>query len=158
MATRQTAAQTAAQAQVSDNGLPADWAEVESFAGHNPTDKADLIDVPFMILGAEIERNDNRNYDTMWVYAIDRNGNEFEFSDASSGIREQVRGILIEKGLSPTPGEGFQSFKMVVPRGLRVSEFKAAVTDDNGNPTGKTRTASTYYLTGSGRTAAGSPS
>src|SRR3954471_12713252 len=52
--------------------LPTAWAggDVAEFNGHNPTDKEDLVDIPFLIIGAEVERNENRGYDTVWVYAL----------------------------------------------------------------------------------------
>src|SRR5690348_8033988 len=76
--------------------MPAAWGSepIEQFSGHDLTDKSDLIGVPFLIIGAEIERNENREYDVAYVYALDVNGTEFEFSDTSStGVRHQVQGL-----------------------------------------------------------------
>lgn len=125
-----------------------DMTDVKSFGGHNPTDKADLIGEPFLVIGAEFEKNENRDYDVVWVYALDSNGTEFEFSDAGSGVRETIRAEFESREKPATPDTGFFAFRMLAPRGLRVSEFKAR------NPeTGKMQAASTYYFAGSGRTA-----
>jgi hypothetical protein len=135
-----------------DSALPAAWGTepVDQFNGHDLTEKKELIDVPFLIIGAEFERNESRGYDVAYVYALDINGTEFEFSDSSTtGVKSQLQAYLTEKGLNPAPGGGFQKMRLVIPRGLRVSEFK--VKDEE---TGKTRTASTYYLTTNGRAAA----
>lgn len=154
MATRQTAAQKAAeaaQAVTTDAAIPAAWGDepIDEFNGHNLTDKADLIGVPFLIIGTEIERTDGKDYDVAYVYALDTNGTEFEFSDTSStGVRAQVQGMLAEKGLPPHAGAGFQALRVKIMGGLRPSEF--SVVDDE---TGKKRKATTYYLTASGRKA-----
>jgi hypothetical protein len=155
MATRQTAAQKAAaeaaNAQAVTTDVPAAWGDepIEEFNGHNLTDKADLIGVPFLIIGTEIERTDGKDYDVAYVYALDTNGTEFEFSDTSStGVRSQVQGILAEKGLPPHAGAGFQPLRVKIMGGLRPSEF--SVVDEE---TGKKRKATTYYLTASGRKA-----
>jgi hypothetical protein len=128
---------------------PAAWgSEVELFTGHDLTEKKELVGIPFLILGAEIERNDNRQYDIAYVYAMDANGTEFEFSDTSStGILPQIQALLNERGLNPAPGGGFQKFPkgIVCMRGLRVSEF-----DFTDEETGKKRKASVFYLSASG--------
>jgi hypothetical protein len=147
MATRQTAAQKAAAeaaAQAVTTDLPAAWGDepIEEFNGHNLTEKADLIGVPFLIIGTEIERTDGKDYDVAYVYALDANGTEFEFSDTSTtGVRAQIQTVLAEKGLPPHAGAGFQKLRMVIRNGLRASEF--SVTDEE---TGKKRKATTYYL------------
>lgn len=155
MATRQTAAQKAAAeaAPVSPvditDVLSSAWGDepIEEFNGHNLTDKADLIGVPFLIIGAEIERTDGKDYDVAYVYALDTNGTEFEFSDTSStGVRFQIQTMLAEKGLNPAAGGGFQKLRTVIRQGLRSSEF--SVTDEE---TGKKRKAVSYYLSAAGR-------
>lgn len=158
MATRQTAAQKAeaASAQAVSTDIPAAWGDepIEEFNGHNLTDKTDLIGVPFLIIGTEIERTEGKDYDVAYVYALDTNGTEFEFSDTSStGVRAQIQAMLAEKGLPPHAGAGFQKLRTVIRQGLRASEF--SVMDDE---TGKKRKATTYYLSAAGRKAADSPS
>jgi hypothetical protein len=127
-------------------GFPAAWGspdEIDVFAGHDLTEKKELVGVPFLITGAEIERNEERGYDMAYVYAIDVNGTEFEFSDSSNtGVRTQVQAYMLEKNLNPAPGAGHQPFRLACMKGLRVSEFK--VTDEE---TGKNRNAAVYYLT-----------
>jgi hypothetical protein len=127
--------------------FPAAWGteNIEVFNSHNLTPKEDLLGVPFLIIGAELERTDGKDYDVVFVYALDIHGTEFEFNDASTGVREQVRKILINQGLSPTPNEGYQKLvkRIVIHHGLRNSDFK--VTDKQS---GKKVEASTWYLTG----------
>jgi hypothetical protein len=157
MATRQTAAQKAAAdaaeaaqvATTTKGTFPAAWGDepIDEFNGHNLTDKADLIGVPFLIIGVEIERTDGKDYDVAYVYALDTNGTEFEFSDTSTtGVRSQIQGMLAEKGLPPHAGAGFQKLRTVIHNGLRSSEF--SVIDDE---TGKKRKAVSYYLSAAGR-------
>lgn len=132
--------------------IPAAWGAepIEEFAGHDLTEKKELVGVPFLIIGAEIERNENRQYDVAYVYAVDVHGTEFEFSDSSTtGVRAQIQGLLADKGLNPAPGGGFQKLRVAVMKGLRVSEFKFVDPE-----TQKRRDASVFYLTGSGRHAA----
>jgi hypothetical protein len=129
--------------------IPAAWgeADVEIFAGHDLTDKKELVGVPFLITGIEIERNDERGYDIAYVYAMDANGTEFEFADTSTtGVKTQLQAYLVEKGLNPAPGGGVQPVRLALVKGLRVSEFKV---DDE--QTGKKRDASVYYLTAGAR-------
>jgi hypothetical protein len=156
MATRQTAAQkAAAEAEAAQaatkaaDTIPDAWGTepIDEFNGHNLTDKADLIGVPFLIIGAEIERTDGKDYDVAYVYALDTNGTEFEFSDTSTtGVRAQIQAMLAEKGLPPHAGAGFQKLRTVIRQGLRSSEF--SVTDEE---TGKKRKATSYYLSAAGR-------
>lgn len=131
--------------------MPAAWGAepIEEFSGHDLTEKKELVGVPFLILGAEIERNENRDYEVIYVYAMDANGVEFEFSDTSTtGILAQLRNVMLDKDLRIAPGAGFQKFRLACMKGLRVSEFE--FTDE---ASGKKRKAATYYLgaTGSSR-------
>lgn len=127
--------------------VPEAWGSenLVEFNSHNLTPKEDLKGVPFLIIGAEIERTDGRDYDVMFVYALDIHGTEFEFNDASSGVREQMREILIAQELSPTPNQGYQKLKnrVIIRHGLRDSDFKV-----NDKDTGKKVSVTTWYLTG----------
>lgn len=162
MATRQTAAQKAAQA-VEDtkpadpNKLPDAWGDepIDDFNGHNLTEKTALIGVPFLIIGAEVQRTERTDpltgetntYDGVYVYALDVNGTEFEFYDTSdTGVRGQVQGMITEKGGDPAPGAGFQKLRVKIMGGLRPSTFSV-----RDKETGKKREATTWYLTASGR-------
>lgn len=152
MATRQPAKKAApAVTPAVSNALPDAWGTeaVEEFNGHNLTDKADLIDTPFLIIGAEIERTDGKDYDVVYVYALDEHGTEFEFSDTSTtGVRAQIQELLAEKGLNPAAGGGFQKLRTVIRHGLRPSEFTVI-----NSETGKKQSATTYYLSAAGRKA-----
>jgi hypothetical protein len=157
MATRPSRTQAAAKAapaatapaespvQAAQTAIPAAWGTepIETFAGHDLTEKKELVGVPFLITGVEIERNEERGYDIAYVYAIDVNGTEFEFSDTSNtGVRTQVQAYMAEKGIDPAPGAGHKPFRLAVMKGLRVSEWKAV-----NEETGKNETRSVYYLT-----------
>ncbi len=123
--------------------VPDAWGDVEVFAGHDLTEKKELVGVPFCILGVEIERNEERGYDTAYVYAMDVNGTQFEFADSSStGVRAQLQAYMADKGFPPHAGAGHVAFRLAVMKGLRVSEFK--FTDQE---TGKKRDAAVFYLT-----------
>jgi hypothetical protein len=138
--------------------LPAIWGDADEFYGHNVTDKADLIDQPFLIIGAQVVRSERTNqftgeanvYDGAYVYALDVHGTEFEIYDTSeTGVRGQIQGILTEQGLNPAPGGEYQALKrrIVVRKGLRFSDFEVP---DPEKP-GKKRNARTYYLSAAGR-------
>lgn len=131
-----------------ETGLPAAWGtEFEEFNGHDLTDKSALVGVPFLIIGVEFERNENRGYDTAFVYALDEHGTEFEFSDSSTtGVKTQLQTYLAERDLNPAAGGGFQTIRLVIRKGLRRQDFKAM--DDK---TGKMKSVSTYYLSANGR-------
>ena len=152
MATRPSrTADTGTVPQKASTEMPAAWGTgpVEEFSGHDLTDKKELEGVPFLIIGAEIERNENRGYDIAYIYALDVHGTEFEFSDTSStGVRPQMQAILLEQELNPAPDGGYQPLKVRVAcmKGLRVSPFEF-----EDEKTGKTRDARVYYLSGRSR-------
>lgn len=133
--------------QATNTAIPASWGDAEVFAGHDLTEKKELVGVPFLITGVEIERNEERQYDTAYVYCLDINGTEFEFADSSStGVRTQLQEYLAEKNLNPAPGGGHIPVRLAVMKGLRVSEFKF-----RDEETGKNRDAAVYYLTAGAR-------
>lgn len=150
MATRNRTTGTAPAEKASTiENLPAAWGTepVEQFEGHDLTDKAALVGTPFLIIGAEVERNAERGYDRVYVYALDVNGTEFEFADTSkNGVKLQVQEMLAERGLNPAPDGGFQALRVACMKGLRISEFEF-----EDQKTGKTRDANTYYIHGAGR-------
>jgi hypothetical protein len=154
MTTRNTKAAASPEAD-----LPSAWgdAPVEIMSGRDLTDKADLIDTPFLIIGVQFEQS-VRDYMICYVYALDAHGTEFVFSDTSTtGIRFQIEQFLTNAGRPEalTSGE-FEPMRVAVMKGLRVSEFDAQVQVPGkaGGP-GRTVTkqAKTYYLTTSGRPA-----
>lgn len=155
MATRNTKAAASPEAD-----LPSAWgdAPVEVMSGHDLTDKADLIDVPFLIIGVLFEQS-ARDYTICYVYALDEHGTEFEFSDTSTtGVRFQIEQFLTNAGRPEALTSGvFEPMRVAIMKGLRVSEFEAMVqvpAKQAGGP-GRTVTkqAKTYYLTTSGRPA-----
>jgi hypothetical protein len=128
--------------------IPDAWGPAEDlteFDSHNAVDKNDLIGVPFLIIGAQIERNDGKDYDVAWVYALNIHGVEFEFSDTSrTGVCGQIQAILVEQGMSPTPNEPYQALpkRIIIRQGLRASDFTTT------NKKGAEVDGKTWYLTG----------
>lgn len=156
MAVRQSAAEKAAAALAAEPTKPGRvdqlagvWGAepIDEFYGHNLTDKADLVGVPFLVIGAEIERREGNDYDGAYVYALDTNGVEFEFYDSSTtGVCAQIQAMLAEKGLPPHAGEGFQKLRTVIRGGLRASDFTVPDAE-----TGKKVKVVSYYLSAAGR-------
>lgn len=124
--------------------LPAAWGtDAEELETRVLINKDTLIGVPMKILGFEIERNEKRGYDVAYVYALDKDGMEFTFADsADTGVRGQIQKAAVDKGLTPTPGSGYQALPLIVLGGLRVSEYEG--------PNGP---AKTFYLEGKARRA-----
>lgn len=124
--------------------IPTAWGtDAEELETRILTPKEDLLRTPMKILGFEIERNEKRNYDVAFVYALDEHGTEFCFADTSdTGVRGQIQTQAAKRDLNPAAGGGYQPMPVIVMGGLRVSEFET--TDDKG----KTRMAKTFYLQG----------
>lgn len=122
---------------------PAAWGkdEFDVLTGADLLDKSELIGQPFLITDIQFKSN-NRTVNSVWVTAMDVNGEAFQFSDSSStGIRQQLVDWLTDRkdeGIVDT-GEIF-SVRLAIMLGLRVSTYDAT------NERGKTITAKTYYL------------
>lgn len=114
----------------------------EMIDGLELVDKAALVGVPHVITEVSFETG-ARNVEYAYIdgYRID-DGGSFTYNDSSTGVRQQLIKHLGDR--VPTDGASVR-VNIRVPAGLRVSEFE--VKDDRG----KTKTAKTYYLTGSGK-------
>jgi hypothetical protein len=128
--------------------LPAAWAETETLEGLDLVNKAELLDTPFRISAIWFQTNE-AGVHYVYVEAEKTNGEEITFNDSSSGVRAQIISFLSAKGQdaavdTATADEPY-ALELVVPRGLRVSEFMAR--DERG----REKPAKTYYLTTSGR-------
>lgn len=120
------------------------WDNADVIGGRDLLDKSELVGVEFLITGLRFERSTRNGVKFVYVTAERRDGTEFEFNDSSNyGVRRQLTQYLEKKGIEPNydnPDEVHQ-VNILVPRGLRVSEFE--VKDDRG----RTKDARIYYLT-----------
>lgn len=122
------------------------WATAEVLAGVDVLDKAELVNVPFVVTGIKITVN-SRDIVTAWVEGQRRDRTKFTFIDTSTGVKAQVDNYLAEHDLAGTLDEWINIKPFIAPRGLRVSNYE--VKDERG----KTRPARTYYFTTSGERA-----
>jgi len=77
-------------------------------------------------------------------------GERFTFNDSSTGVRAQAVEYLKTRGRDAAVDTGDKvPVRLVIPRGLRVSEFDVDVQERNRTVTKKART---YYFTTSGQT------
>lgn len=128
--------------------LPEAWGtDGEELETRVLVEKDTLSATPIKILGFEIERNEKRGYDTMFVYALNSAGDEICFADTSdTGVKGQLQKAAADKGLSPAAGAGFVKLPLIVMGGLRVSQFEV---QEGRNAGQKTRT---FYLQGKAST------
>lgn len=119
----------------------------EELQGLDLVDKAELVGKPFMITAVWFEQN-QRDVDYVYVEGVHTGGDTFCFNDSSKGVKVQIEQYLSNKGIAPKPlGEVHEGLKLVIPRGLRVSQF--TVLDERG----REKQAKTYYLTTNGKRA-----
>jgi hypothetical protein len=127
------------------SNLPTAWGDAEQLDGPNLLDKADLVGKPFRITTVYFTVNASG---VAYVYADAENveGETFTFNDSSTGVRQQLVAHLekIGRGHIIASGEE-QELNLVIPQGLRVSEYEI--------PGQKGKKARTFYLTTSGKRA-----
>jgi hypothetical protein len=124
---------------------PADWGkDVEVLDGIDLLDKAELIGKPFLITEVRFQTS-TRGYDMVYVNAQFKDGTVFQFVDSSSGVKTQIENFLELKEIMPKGNDEIVPIKLLILKGLRVSEFVA--TDERG----REKKARTYYLTTSGK-------
>lgn len=130
--------------------LPSSWSDTPLLDGLDLVAKHELVGTAedpktFRILGVWFETNkDNINF--VYVDAENVKGERFCFNDSSSGVRAEIVQYLTERGMDTVVDTGERvDIKLVIPRGLRVSAYKA-----QDGRTGRTVEARTYYLTKSG--------
>lgn len=130
------------------NSGPAAWADAEELDGFDLVDKANLVDVPFMITNVRFAVGGG---DVHYAYidAIYANGDAFSFHDSSStGVRGMLLRHCMERGhLDAIDTASDIPMKLKFVNGLRVSKYLRE--DEKG----KMRPAQTYYLTLSGKPA-----
>jgi hypothetical protein len=119
------------------------WGEdVEFIGGVDLRDKAELVNVEFLVTAVRFEKN-ARGVEYAYVTATTRAGETFEFNDSSnSGVRAQLTTYFERKEIAVSYESGeVHEVKILAPRGLRLSTYE--VTDLRGKP----KMAKTYYLT-----------
>lgn len=130
--------------------LPKTWDDAEQLQGLDLVNKTELIDTPFRISAIWFETNE-RGIEYVYVEAEKANGEEVTFNDSSTGVRAQLVSYLAATGNDSVVDTATalepHSMNLVIPRGLRVSEFMAR--DERG----REKPAKTFYLTTSGRRA-----
>lgn len=142
------------------NAIPTAWQDADILDGLDIEDKSKLIGIPFLITGCEFKLN-NDNVNICYIDGEYTDGSGFTFTDSSTGVRVQIIAYLTERKLDAAVDNGtYQPFRLVVPNGLRVSEYdnpRAAATAGRGFPAAAGRVqpqrVKTYYLTTSGRRA-----
>src|SRR5438477_3525702 len=108
------------------------WNSADEIEGAEPTDKAELIDVPHLITGARFFRQRSNGASMVELEARTRDGEVFSYQDSSTtGVRAQVIQYLQEligvtDPLSASDDHWF-NFALKAPRGLRVSAYEATV-------------------------------
>lgn len=131
------------------NTVPAHWNDAEILDGLAIVAKAELVDVPFRIIGIYFETNKS-DISFAYVDAEYANGETFTFNDSSTGVRAQLIEYLKGRGRDSIVDTGaYETVSIVIPRGLRVSEFEVKATTESGRFVDKM--ARTYYLTTSGK-------
>lgn len=139
--------------------LPSEWNQSAQLDGLTLVDKLTLIDVPFRITGLSFRTASTNSARLVEVDAERADGTTFSFNDSSTGVKEQLVSYLgkIGKDHVVELDDEYLAFteaeKLVVPDGLRVSEYEVPE-KVNGRNTGKMRKARTFYLTTSGERAA----
>ncbi len=145
--------------------VPKSWEEIEeafaeeggilTFEGspYMVIDKEKLVDVPFMIVDVRVWRSDQFGRDAVSVMLMTKEPldtdridpmtgekeerNLFVINDGSTGIFEQVTGMVARSG---------RKGGIMCPGGLRKSEYTKHLEDPFGNETPKDIQATTYYV------------
>jgi hypothetical protein len=137
---------------MANTNLPASWNNAENVAFADYDNKDDFVGVPLLITGATFvakEKENNSIIRSVIVEAETADGILIEFTDSSQGIHVQLREhVMNSKGIAEADdlyqtGQVYET-RIVAPMGLRKSTYEVQVQ-------GKTRQASTFYLTGARR-------
>lgn len=117
------------------------WADADVIAGNEPVDKATLIGKPFLITRIDYGTSSRSQYGMVTVNAVDKAGKEFYFTDASTGVRDQLTKYLTEvKSVDVDWTAGSYDVKLACHGGLRVSTYEVETRPDTY------RDAKTYYI------------
>lgn len=117
------------------------WTDADVIAGNEPVDKATLIGKPFLITRIDYGTSARSSYGMVTVNAVDKAGKEFYFTDASTGVRDQLTKYLTEvKAVDVNWTAGSYNVKLACHGGLRVSTYEVETRPDNY------REARTFYI------------
>ena len=136
--------------------IPNAWGNSPQLDGLDVIDKQQLIGEPFRITGLSFRHSTTNQALMVEVDGERVDGSTFSFNDSSTGVKEQIIQFLqrIDKGyMVDQEGEYFalpDAEKLVVPNGLRVSEYEVEIKDAAKRRVVGKRMARTYYLTTSG--------
>lgn len=143
-----------------DNFIPQEWGQSAQIDGLDLVDKQTLLDEPFRILGVAFRHSSTNGALLVEIDAERVDGTTFSFNDSSTGVKEQIVGYLASIGKDFVVEQESEYLalseteKLVIPRGLRVSEYEVDIRNPAGRVVGR-RKARTYYLTASGARSVG---
>lgn len=106
------------------------WADADEIQGSEPRDKNTLIGVPFLITRIDYGSKSSRGYAMVTVQAQDTKGAEFYFTDASTGVRDELTQYLVGKGIEIDWEAGSYDVKLACRKGLRKQEYETEVRPD----------------------------
>lgn len=118
--------------------------DAAALTGVRVTDKMDLVGQPFIITGVKLTRNEERDYETLFVECLLPNTEKVTFTDSSTGVLAQLRNWTAQNKIGLALDE-WADCRLFIANGLRFSEFD--VVDQR---TGKERKAKTFYLSTNG--------
>jgi hypothetical protein len=143
---------TAKNNQVEEASQPVNFDDLvksaSKLAGHDLLDKAELVDVPFIIVSVMFKLNDAG---TQFAYVTGVNGQNqmFEFNDSSvAGVRQQLIEYVHEttgNQISWTSGEVIP-LSLYAPKGLRCSTWERDTRPNKNVGKPNMQTVRTYYI------------
>lgn len=135
------------------NNLPAEWLEsADVLSGLELEYKPNLIGIPLLVIGCRFELSSVTSAQLCYIDAQTLDGRKVTFQDSSTGVKEQIKTYLNTKGLDAGIETGeYIPFKLIAPKGLRVSKYDRPIKTPAGIATGKTQPAETYYLSTNGQ-------
>ena len=121
----------------------------EVLAGVDLVQKAEMVNVPFLITGVKFTHNPNSNIGYVFVeFETSPGGERRMFNDSSTGVRQQLEEFAGVKGWAGAKGtielDKWYDTRVLCPKGLRVSEY------DTKDERGRDTRGRTFYLTTSG--------
>lgn len=123
---------------------PAFGSDAAVLAGVRVTDKMDLVGEPFIITGVKLTRNEERDYETIFVECLLPSTEKVTFTDSSTGVLAQLKNYAIAAKIGLALDE-WADMRLFIANGLRFSDYEV-----NDKKTGKDRRVKTFYLSTNG--------